>query len=38
MTRFNISEWAVNNRAIAVFFMLVCLIGGLTAYQRLGRE
>ena len=38
MTRFNLSEWAVNNRAIAVFFMLVCLIGGLSAYQRLGRE
>ena len=35
--RFNLSEWAVNNRAIAVFFMLVCLIG-LSAYQRLGRE
>ena len=38
MTRFNLSEWAVNNRAITVFFMLVCLIGGLSAYQGLGRE
>ena len=38
MTRFNLSEWAVNNRAIVVFLMLVCLVGGLGAYQRLGRE
>jgi hypothetical protein len=38
MTRFNLSEWAVNNRAITVFFMLVCLIGGLSAYKGLGRE
>ena len=38
MTRFNLSEWAVNNRAIVVFLMLVCIVGGLGAYQRLGRE
>ena len=28
MTRFNLSEWAVHNRAIVVFLMLVCVIGG----------
>lgn len=38
MSRFNLSEWAVNNRAIVAFLMLLCLVGGLSAYQRLGRE
>jgi multidrug efflux pump subunit AcrB len=38
MTRFNLSEWAVNNRSIVVFFMLLCAIGGLMAYDRLGRQ
>jgi hypothetical protein len=28
MTRFNLSEWAVNNRSIVVFLMLLCVIGG----------
>ena len=38
MTRFNLSEWAVNNKAIVVFFMLLCAIGGVSAYERLGRQ
>ena len=38
MTRFNLSEWAVHNRAIVVFLMLVCVIGGVSAYERLGRQ
>ena len=38
MTRFNLSEWAVNNRAIVVFLMLVCVVGGISAYERLGRQ
>ena len=38
MTRFNLSEWAVNNRAIVVFLMLVCVIGGISAYGSLGRQ
>ncbi len=29
MASFNLSEWAVNNRAIVVFLMLVCVIGGI---------
>ena len=31
MTRFNLSEWAVNNKAVVVFIMLLCAIGGLGA-------
>lgn len=38
MARFNLSEWAVNNRAIVVFLMLVCVIGGIKAYESLGRQ
>lgn len=38
MASFNLSEWAVNNRAIVVFLMLVCVIGGIKAYESLGRQ
>ena len=38
MTRFNLSEWAVNNKAIVVFFMLLCAVAGVSAYERLGRQ
>ncbi|HEU4693630.1 MAG TPA: efflux RND transporter permease subunit, partial [Vicinamibacterales bacterium] len=38
MTRFNLSEWAVNNKAIVVFLMLLCAIAGVAAYERLGRQ
>jgi multidrug efflux pump subunit AcrB len=38
MTRFNLSEWAVNNKAIVVFLMLLCAIAGVGAYERLGRQ
>src|ERR1700752_4994178 len=38
MTRFNLSEWAVHNRALVVFLMLICIIGGGNAYERLGRQ
>ena len=38
MTRFNLSEWAVNNKAIVVFFMLLCAVAGVGAYDRLGRQ
>ena len=38
MTRFNLSEWAVHNRALVVFLMLVCVVGGVSAYERLGRQ
>ena len=38
MTRFNLSEWAVNNKSLIVFLMLLCVIGGIGAYERLGRQ
>jgi multidrug efflux pump subunit AcrB len=38
MTRFNLSEWAVNNKAIVLFLMLLCAVAGVIAYERLGRQ
>ena len=38
MTRFNLSEWAVNNKAIVVFLMLLCAVAGVSSYDRLGRQ
>ncbi len=38
MTRFNLSEWAVNNKAIVLFLMLLCAVAGFIAYDRLGRQ
>src|SRR5918993_5868949 len=38
MTRFNLSEWAVNNKAIVLFLMLLCAVAGVGAYERLGRQ
>ena len=38
MTRFNLSEWAVNNKAIVVFLMLLCAVAGVGAYEQLGRQ
>jgi multidrug efflux pump subunit AcrB len=34
----NLSEWAIRHRTIIVFFMLVFLGAGFSAYQNLGRE
>jgi len=38
MTRFNLSEWAVHHKPVVVFLMLLCVIGGVAAYERLGRQ
>ena len=38
MSRFNLSEWAVNNKSLVVFLMLLCVVGGIGAYERLGRQ
>ncbi len=37
MKSFNLSEWALNHRPMVMFLILVSLIGGITAYNRLGR-
>lgn len=35
--RFNLSEWAVRERSLVVFFMIAVVGAGLFAYSRLGR-
>lgn len=38
MTDFNLSDWALRHRSLVWFLMGVCLIAGVLAYGRLGRE
>ena len=35
---FNLSEWALRNRSIVIYFMIVAVLAGLLAYYRLGRN
>ncbi|WP_425105394.1 efflux RND transporter permease subunit [Ancylobacter sp.] len=35
--RFNLSEWAVRERSLVIFFMLAVVVAGLFTYTRLGR-
>ena len=36
--RFNLSEWALRHRSVVVYFMIVAVLAGLAAYNRLGRS
>lgn len=38
MTGFNLSEWALKHRSLTMYFMIVAIVAGLLAYQRLGRS
>jgi len=38
MSRFNLSEWALGQKSLVIFLMLVAAIGGALAYTNLGRE
>ena len=38
MSEFNLSAWALKNRSVIAFFMLLALIAGILAYFRLGRS
>jgi multidrug efflux pump subunit AcrB len=35
---FNLSEWAINNRTLVSYFVIVCVIGGVWSYLQLGRN
>jgi multidrug efflux pump len=37
-SRFNLSEWALNNRSLVLYFILVLAAAGVLAYQRLGQS
>ena len=38
MTRFNLSEWALEHRSFVYFLMVMSMIAGILAYGKLGRE
>ena len=38
MTRFNLSEWALGNRALVLYAMLVVAIAGVWSYMQLGQS
>ncbi len=38
MRRFNLSEWAIGNRSLVAYFMLVIVVAGVWSYVRLGRS
>ncbi len=37
MTGFNLSRWALTNRSVTVFLMLVFVVGGITSFLGIGR-
>ncbi len=37
MKGFNLSEWAIRNRSVVVFIMIVSVVAGVTAFFKLGR-
>ncbi len=38
MTRFNLSEWALDHRSFVIYLMIVLIIAGGLSYYRLGRN
>src|SRR5262245_2028680 len=38
MSQFNLSAWALKNRSVIAYFMLLALLAGVVAYFRLGRS
>jgi multidrug efflux pump subunit AcrB len=38
VTRFNLSEWALNHRSFVIYLMIVLMIAGGLSYYRLGRN
>ena len=38
MNNFNLTEWAIRHKALSIYLMVVCLVAGFSAYQKLGRN
>jgi len=38
MKGFNLTEWSIRHKALAIYFMLMCLVAGVSAYLHLGRN
>ena len=37
MSGFNLSEWAIRNRSVTIFLMIVVLVAGISSFYKLGR-
>jgi multidrug efflux pump subunit AcrB len=37
VTRFNLSQWAIGQRSLVTYFMLIVVVAGIASYFRLGR-
>ena len=38
MSRFNLSAWSLRNRSLVVYLMIMAVVGGVVAFQLLGRN
>jgi len=38
MKGLNLTEWAIRHKALAIYFMIVCMVAGVSAYLHLGRN
>src|SRR6476620_4568595 len=38
MKGFNPTDWAIRHKALSIYFMIVCLVAGVSAYLHLGRN
>jgi multidrug efflux pump subunit AcrB len=38
MNRFNLSEWAIRNKILVLYFMIAAAMAGAWAYGSIGRE
>src|SRR5499427_764087 len=38
MKGFNLTEWAIRHKALTIYFMIVSMVAGVSAYQHLGRN
>ena len=38
MKGFNLTEWAIRHKALTIYFMLVSMVAGVSAYRHLGRN
>jgi multidrug efflux pump subunit AcrB len=38
VNRFNLSAWALRNRSLVVYLMIMAVVGGVIAFQQLGRN
>ena len=38
MSGFNLTEWSIRHKALAIYLMIVCVVAGVSAYLHLGRN